>query len=430
MVTAVEPRRYIRAAHVMSASGRDVIRDGVVAMDGSRIVGVGPSAEFQEELRGGKVEHFPDSTLLPGLIDAHAHLTLPANRLTYEQMFLEPDEMMALVSLRNLQRHLRSGVTTIRDNGGRNRVTFVVREALRRGYFVGPRLLLAGRPLTHRRGHFHFCNGEADGEVEIQAAVRALVAEGADHIKIMASGGGTAGTSPYHASYTTHELRIAVETAHGYGRLTTAHCRARQSMHNAVEAGLDCIEHAEFLVPPEQSVREPPVSSYGIQYDPRLTDRLLQAGTFVSFTFQAGGYTTLLELRQGADDTNEQRDELERYFDAKRELFGKLLRDGMLPRLVISTDAGPADTEFGHLEQGLQLAVQSGMSPRQALEAVTRVAAEACGVSHLVGSLEVGKEADLLVVDGNPLQEIDAIVDVRAVYVGGRSVESGSGPGA
>jgi len=412
----------------MSAGSHDVMGDGVVAIDGTRIVAVGPLAEFQQELYGGAVEHFPGCTLLPGLIDAHAHLTLPANRLTYEQMFLEQDEMMALVSLRNLQRHLASGVTTIRDNGGRNRVTFVVREALRRGYFVGPRLLLAGRPLTHRRGHFHFCNGEADGEVEIQAAVRALVAEGADHIKIMASGGGTLGTSPYHASYTAHELRIAVETAHGLGRLTTAHCRARQAMHHAVEAGLDCIEHAEFLVPPEQPVPEPPVSSYGIQYDPRLTDRLLRAGTFVSFTFQAGGYTTLLELQQGADDTHQQRDDLERYFDAKRELFGKLLRDGMLPRLVISTDAGPADTDFGHLEQGLQLAVQSGMSPRQALEAVTRVAAEACGVSHLVGGLEAGKEADLLVVDGNPLQDIDAIVNVRAVYLAGRRVESCPAP--
>jgi imidazolonepropionase-like amidohydrolase len=407
----------------MGASSHDVIRDGVVAIDGSQIVGVGPLAEFQQELHGGAVEHFPDSTLLPGLIDAHAHLTLPANRLTYEQMFQEPDEMMALVSMRNLQRHLASGVTTIRDNGGRNRVTFVVREALRRGYFVGPRLLLAGRPLTHRRGHFYFCNGEADGEVEIRAAVRSLVAEGADHIKIMASGGGTAGTSPYHASYTTHELRIAVETAHGLERLTTAHCRARQSMQNAVEAGLDCIEHAEFLVPPE---REAPESSYGIQYDPRLTDRLLQAGTFVSFTFQAGGYTTLLELRQGADDVHHERDDLERYFDAKRALFGKLLRDGMLPRLVISTDAGPADTEFGHLEQGLQLAVQSGMTPRHALEAVTRVAADACGVSHLLGSLEAGKQADLLVVDGDPLQDIDAIVNVRAVYLAGRRVESES----
>ena len=130
---------------------------------------------------------------MPGLVDAHAHLTLAADRRTYEQMVLDPDEMMALVSVSNLQRHLACGVTTLRDNGGRNRVTFIVREAIKRGYFIGPRLLLSGRPVTHRYGHFYWCNGVADGVEAIRATVRQLVAEGADHIKIMASGGATAG---------------------------------------------------------------------------------------------------------------------------------------------------------------------------------------------------------------------------------------------
>jgi imidazolonepropionase-like amidohydrolase len=415
----MSPRHYIRAARVLTCASQGVIQDGVVAVDGATIVGIGAAAEFRDEMAGQSVEQFTTGTLLPGLIDAHAHLTLPANRQTYEQMFEEPDEMMALVSLRNLQRHLASGVTTIRDNGGRNRVTFVVREALRRGYFVGPRLLLAGRPLTHRLGHFHFCHGEADGEVEIRAAVRQLVAEGADHIKIMASGGGTAGTSPQYASYTSGEMRVAVDTAHALGRLTTAHCRARQSMHNALDAGLDCIEHAEFLAPTDTGT-----ASYGIQYDARLTERLLRSLTFVSFTFQAGGYTTLLELRQDPQVDARQRDELELYFEAKQRLFGQLLADGMLPHIVISTDAGPGDVEFGHLEHCLELAVDSGMSPAQALESVTRIAAEACGIDKLVGTLEVGKAADLLVVDGNPLESIPAIRDVRAVYVGGSRIQS------
>jgi imidazolonepropionase-like amidohydrolase len=96
----------------------------------------------------------------------------------------------------------------------------------------------------------------------------------------------------------------------------------------------------------------------------------------------------------------------------------------MLPRIVISTDAGPGDTEFGHLEHGLQLAVESGMSPMQALESVTRIAAEACGVSNLVGTLEAGKAADLVVVEGNPLERLQAIGDVRAVYVDGIQVRA------
>ena len=191
-------------------------------------------------------------------------------------------------------------MTTLRDNGGRNRVTFIVREAMQRGYFIGPRLLLSGRPVTHSYGHFYWCNGVADGADAIRAVVRQLVAEGADHIKIMASGGGTAGNIPYYPSYTAAELRVAVEAAHALGRLTTAHCRAKQSMVNALEAGLDCIEHAEFLVPPAEVVElGTGVPTSGVmQYDPRVTAALLEAGTFVSYTMQAGGYDSLVELRQ------------------------------------------------------------------------------------------------------------------------------------
>jgi imidazolonepropionase-like amidohydrolase len=331
--------------------------------------------------------------------------------------------------VRNLQRHLGAGVTTLRDNGGRNRVTFIVREAINRGYFVGPRLLLSGRPVTHRYGHFYWCNGEADGLEAIRAVVRQLVAEGADHIKIMASGGATAGNIPYYASYTAEELRVAVETAHGLGRLTTAHCRAKQSMINALEAGLDCIEHAEFLVPGDIVEYGAGVSSSGImQYDPRVTERILRQETFVSFTFQAGGYDTLVELRTKREQAplspaeQRRRDSLERYYEMKLGVFGSLLRDGMRPRLVVSSDAGPFDCEFGRMHYGMELAVQGGMSGLQAIEAATRVAAEACGVASLTGTVEAGKEADLLVVRGNPLADIRRMADVVAVYRGGRHV--------
>jgi imidazolonepropionase-like amidohydrolase len=255
------------------------------------------------------------------------------------------------------------------------------------------------------------------------------VAEGADHIKIMASGGATAGNIPYYPSYTADELRVAVDAAHALGRLTTAHCRAKQSMINAVEAGLDCIEHAEFLVPGDIVEYGSGIASSGImKYDESVTDRLMRAGTFVSFTFQAGGYDSLVEIRakqaQTALTTEEEtrRQALEAYYDMKLEIFQNLLRDGMLPRLVISSDAGPFDCEFGRMHYGLELAVQGGMSPAQAIEAATRVAAEACGVGSIVGTLEPGKQADLLVVRGDPLHDITRMADVAAVYKGGRRV--------
>jgi imidazolonepropionase-like amidohydrolase len=422
--------RAIRAARLFPATGTPPIEDGLLVIDGARITRVSPVAELGDGvgLLDGS-EHYPSGTLLPGIVDAHCHLTLAADRRTYEEMCLDPDEMLALVAVSNMRRHLAAGVTTVRDNGGRNRVTFVVREAIRRGYVSGPRLLLAGRPVTPSLGHFYFCNGVADGPDAIRAAVRALVAEGADHIKIMASGGATLGNLPYYASYTSDELRVAVDTAHGLGRLTTAHCRAITSMRNAVDAGLDCIEHAEFLEPDPDYVAQTH-SHANLQggrtvYDARLVEQLLEAGCFVSYTFQAGGYDTLVELRArrehedlGADDLA-RLGALEQYFATKVEVFERLLSDGARPRLVVSSDAGPFDTQFGRIHLGLELAVSGGMSPAEALEAATCVAALARGVGRELGTLEVGKRADCIVIDGDPLRSIEDIARVAAVYQDG-----------
>lgn len=426
---------YLHADRIVPVTGAAPIDDGIVAIEDGAIIAAGPNAQFPD-LDPAAVRHFPGATLLPGFIDAHAHLSLPADRRNYEQMMLDPDEMQTLIAARNMRLHLESGVTTLRDNGARNRVTFVLREAVRRGYFVGPRLLLSGRAVTHSSGHFHFNNEVADGVEAIRRSVRRLVADGADHIKIMASGGDTAGNIPYRASYTTDELRAAVDAAHDLGRLTTAHCRARDAMERALEAGLDCIEHAEFLVAPDKvnhhlgSGRVPPGR---FDYDPALAERLLKRGTFISFTYQTDGWDSIVELRgKGALSIEEaaRLGELERYFEAKHALFGRLLRDGYLPRLVVSSDAGPADAQFGHMYFNLELAVLGGMTPSQAIDSVTRIAAEAVGLGDLIGTIEPGKRADLVVVRGDPLADIRATADVQAVFRDGVQVAGAAPPAA
>jgi imidazolonepropionase-like amidohydrolase len=424
----------LRAARVFTAdadntvvvNGTVEIADGVIR----RVRGPG-------EPDPGDVEivDYGDATVLPGLVDAHCHVTLAGDRRTYEAMLLDGDELMALVAVQQLRLHLESGVTTIRDNGGKDRIPFLVREGANRGYYLAPRMLLSGRPVTHSAGHFHWCNGVADGEVEIRAAVRRLVADGADHIKIMASGGGTGGNIPYLASFTVPELRCAVEAAHELERLTTAHARAADSMTRAIEAGLDCIEHGEFLT-------RSPMTQYGsgiaasgqMTYDPKITDQLLESGTWLSYTMQAGGYETLLQLREqvaegeqlSAEDAA-MRDLLEAYFEMKAGIFERLLRDGAEDSMAISSDAGPFDTQFGRLDHGLRLAVDVGMAPASALAAATIRAARICGVADSVGSLESGKLADVLVVEGDPLTDIGAITDVADVWLDGRRVPRAGG---
>jgi imidazolonepropionase-like amidohydrolase len=232
----------IRAGLLLDGTGAQPSADAALILAGTTIEQIVPWAE---SLRDGATLHdFGDATALPGLVDAHCHLMLGGTGLTYEQDVASSDEFLALRAVHNAQVALRAGITTLRDNGARNRVTFTARDAIEGGLFTGPRLLLSGRPLTPTGGHFHFCNGVADGEDEIRREIRRLVLDGADHIKIMVSGGLTEGSNPALPSYTAAELKAAVELAHDYGRLTTAHCRATRSIDRAVEAGLDCVEHA------------------------------------------------------------------------------------------------------------------------------------------------------------------------------------------
>ena len=144
-------------------------------------------------------------------MDAHCHLSLLGAGLRYEEEIPHSNEFMAVTAVYNAQVMLKSGVTTLRDNGCRDSIMFGVRDAMDRGLLVGPRMLLAGRPVTMTGGHFFWCNGTADGDDEIWREIRKLVQEGADHIKIMASGGGTEGTNPGLPSYTARELRTAVD---------------------------------------------------------------------------------------------------------------------------------------------------------------------------------------------------------------------------
>ncbi|MFE4413995.1 amidohydrolase family protein [Streptomyces sp. NPDC056821] len=438
----------IRAAHVLAFSGdQDRIEDGAVVVRNGAITWVGAYRHLAEELarlEGATradattlVFDYGDATLLPGLIDTHTHLTLFADRRFYEAMAAEPDELMALVAVRNLERHLRSGVTTVRDNGSRNRVIFSVQEALRRGYFIGPRLLAAGRPITQTGGHFHWCNGVADGPEEVRREVRRLVGEGADHIKLMASGGGTVGSERDYPALTLPELRAAVTTAHALGRLTTAHCHATAAIENAIAAGVDCIEHAEFnLAAP---LRRPRAMSgggsrwdhEGMVYDPRITARIIERGINISFTPQAGGYELLLDLRADAAagrlpaEMRLEMEALERKFAGRVEILSKLLAGGIESQLSISSDAGCFDGSFGRLHLGIGLALEAGMNVEAALRAVTVNAAAICGISEFVGSITTGLRGDLLVLPGDVLADVSALQSPVAVYQDGQLVSGG-----
>ena len=355
--------------------------------------------------------------LTPGLIDGHTHLSLAGDDRDYTGMFADSDEVMVLTGAMNMREHLAAGITSIREHGARNMVGFALKEGLDRGYIPGPSMLVSGRPLTCSGGHFHMCNEVADGDAEIRKSVRRLVHEGADYIKIMASGGGTPGTTPGIASYTQEELHAAVHEAANFGRVTAAHCRARESMLRAVKAGIHLIEHAEYLDP-----------NNNYSFDPKLTEMMVDSGVWVSPTIQAStGYQLTLELERRRDTSQltpaeevELGELLERR-TGRLEVLRRMLEYDLRERIVPGTDSGVRYLAFGHMDFELRLLVEVGFTPAEALKAATATSATAVGLEDR-GTIEPGKVADLAAFAGDPTKDIGALSRVEAVFQAGRRV--------
>jgi len=412
----------LRAGLLIDGIGGPPLRDAIVAFSHGRITAVGRAEDFGTLAEAAHVlgNH---SVLMPGLVDCHAHPTLFPDRRPFEEQLRAPDEMLALTAVRQLMLHLRSGVTTVRDCAARGQTMFWVREAIRRGYFLGPRLQLAGRAITHSAGHIHWAGGVADTPEEIRRNVRVLVAEGADVIKLVASGGGTRGGIPYLASYTVDELRVGVEAAHALERPTVAHARATQSIENCVDAGVDTIAHVEFLAPGKIVDMGNAGAPTGLpRFDPRIAEKIARSEAFLDLNPQSSGWDTVVLLRAKPELTCTEADQLSKlecYFDRFLPVIGALRDLGLADRMGFGSDAGPFDTEFGHLEYNVHLARRAGLTPMESLQGVTRNAARLCGLADRVGTLEVGKDADLLVLDGNPLEDEQNLRRIVAVYKSG-----------
>jgi imidazolonepropionase-like amidohydrolase len=396
----------IRADRLIDGRSSEPLLDPAVLIDSTRVVEVG-AASGVEPPSDTQDLFFPGCTLLPGFIDVHAHLTFGTGSRTYEQVMREDsDDLMLVRAVRNCQLHLAAGVTTIRDCGARNRTTLSLRDAAQLDLFPSPRLLVSGPPLTMTGGHFWWCNGEADGVDGVQRQARWLLKQGVDFLKIMASGGGTVGTNQARASYSAEEIAAAVHEAHHVGKLTTAHCLATEGLDHAVQAGIDQVEHINFIEPDGSR-----------RFDRRIAEGIVEAGIYVSPTIQTG-YRQLERLEGRSDLAPPERAQLDdlRYKMETKLDFVRRFHELGAP-IVAGTDA---IATFGDYAIGLVLLGRAGLSPMTVIQAATRIAAEAIGLGEVVGTVEVGMEADLVVVRGDPSQDLSRTADVVLVVRGGR----------
>lgn len=398
-----------RADTLIDGSGGEPRRNVEVVVEDGRIREVAP-AGLTPRPADARIYERPGATVLPGLIDVHLHLMFGTGPRSYEDVIdHDSDDLMLLRGARNAYLHLRAGVTTCRDCGARNRVAFALREAANAGIFLSPRLHVSGRPLTITGGHFWWCNEEADGVDGVRVATRQLLKEGADFIKIMASGGGTRGTDASRASYSVAEMAAAVAEAHQAGKKMTAHCLAAESVGRAVDAGLDQIEHFNFMHPDGSRV-----------FDDAVAAKILERGIVLSPTIQTG-YRQIERLQEkGEALTERERKQLDGNLyklETKLEFIRRFHEMGA--PIVAGTDA---IQEFGDYAIGLELLHRAGLSPMDVVVAATSGAARAMGVAEEVGTIRPGMAADLVFLDGDPLADIQAFGRVLGVVLGGRSV--------
>ncbi len=359
---------------------------GLLAEHG-RILRVAPLAAF-EGVACTRIDT-TGATLMPGLIDCHVHLCSTSDPGFFATILSTPRERASLQVLQAARQSLRGGVTSLRDLGGFEFTEMPVRDAFREGRELGPTLVCAGKSITMTGGHAYLLSIEIDGAAAAVSAVRQNIKRGADVVKLIATGGvATPGLDPLAAHLTREELTAAVEEARRLGRRSAAHAQGAPGILNAVEAGVDSIEH-------------------GFQITDELAALMVARGTFLVPTLSAIART--LDNAEGRMPAHLLEKSL-RFRDMQRESFRRFLAAG--GRIAMGTDAGtPFNLHGGNAQELLEMTAL-GMSPARALHAATAAAAELLGLADR-GRLCEGYAADLLLVDGDPVADIAAAADPR-----------------
>ena len=382
--------------------GERLLRPGsAVLVDGGRVVAVlGPG---EQPPAGSRVVDHPDATLLPGLVEMHAHLCCDSGPGALERIPDASDEELVAVIETSLRAQLAAGVTTVRDLGDRRYAVVEWRDAHRDDGEL-PRVVASGPPVTTPGGHCANMGGEAAGRDALRAAVQERAERGVDAVKVMASGGvNTPGSDAVLPQFGVDDLRVVVDEAHRLGLPVTAHAHSVASVRDAIDAGVDAIEHASF------------VTERGFAPEPAVVADLVARRVPVCPTLGIVPGATppqaVLDLMRRTGMTPENR----------AAMFADLHHAGVV--LVSGADAGISPGKrHGVLPEALVHLAHAGVAGADVLASATSIAADALGLGDRTGRLRPGLDADLLVVRGDPVQDVTCVRDVVTVAVRGRPV--------
>ncbi|MDR7868496.1 MAG: amidohydrolase family protein [Sporomusaceae bacterium] len=392
----------IKAGLLIDGSGALPGIDRFIAVDNGKIVAVGGEDDFAAAQVEQAVDYSP-YTVLPGLIDSHVHLFLEGiDDIEKRRCRLrEGREIMLFRAARNLELTLRKGVTTVRDLGGPYGIATTLKRAVSEKKILGPRVLTCHRSISVPGGHFHYAGGrEAAGPEEIAQAVREQIAAGADCVKLMATGLVDFRTEQTGVpELSSDDIEAAVAEAQRLGRPVSVHANGAVGVRSALIAKVDTIEHGILMG--EKTVDlfgEGP--AYWVPTLSPLRQMLACSKSHPAATMPEAG--------------------LERIYNGHYALVSRGINAGS--GIIAGTDAGSLGVAHGEVWQELALLAACGLSPLAAIQAATGKSASAVGVGDFTGTIEPGKAADLLVIRGNPLDNMGFLRNVVQVFKEGVNI--------
>ena len=404
--TPTSRRVVVRAGHILDVKTGNLLSGQAIVIEGDKIVSVGPAADAKLSPATQTID-LPNATVLPGLIDAHTHVTFDPANLGYEGLGISyPRE--ALIGARNARVTLEAGFTTVRNVGAGGYSDVALRDAINAGDVPGPRMLVSGPAMGITGGHcddnllapqFHATElGVADGVDAVRHKVRENIKYGADLIKICATGGVMSkGDDPNASQYTREEMKAIVEEAHRLGRKVAAHAHGAEGVSWASDAGVDSIEHGHLM-------------------DDSSIATLKKNGTYIVPTLYLMDWNRENLGKRNAPDYVVRK--MQAVSAVGQDTLKKAFAAGV--KVAFGTDA--AVYPHGLNAHEFAVYVRLGMSPLQAIQTATIHGADLLGWSSKIGTLEAGKWADLIAVEGDPLKDVTTLERVKFVMKGGEVV--------
>jgi len=401
-------RVVVRAGKLLDVKTGKTLADQAIVIEGDKIVSVGAMAAVKSSA-GDRVIDLSHATVLPGLTDAHTHLTMDPKNIGYASLAVSvPRE--ALTGARNARVTLEAGFTSVRNVGASAFTDVALRDAINAGEIPGPHMLVSGPALSITGGH---CDnnllpfedhateeGVADGIAQVQHKVRENIKYGADLIKVCATGGVLSkGDDPQASQYTLEEMKAIVADAHRLGRKVAAHAHGAQGILWASEAGVDSIEHGSYI-------------------DDAGIAEMKKNGTYLVPTLYLGDW--FLENAEKNRVPDFLLFKAKAVVPAARKNIAHAFASGV--KVAFGTDA--AVYPHGLNAHEFAVMVKLGLTPLQSIQAATINAADLLGWSDKIGTVEPGRWADIIAVDGDPLQDVTTLERVKFVMKGGEVVKN------